>query len=207
MQVKDKIITAKFPGDGELVSAIKTLIENGYKVVEVHSPHPLVGIEDIIGRMESPVRFWSFIGGIIGLAAGFELTIWMFLDWPLYTGGKPIVSLPPFLIIAFELTLLLGALGTIIGFMFHSRLPSLTGKGHLTGDQFGLTLIEKSDKIKSLESLLSSLGAREIVTEDKENLYSTEDFELDCHGLRPRNDKDIVFRQPYWLLKRGEASL
>lgn len=165
MQVKNRILTAKFTGAEELVSAIKALIENGYKVVEVHSPHPLEGIAPI-GRRESPVRFWSFIGGIIGLAAGFGLTIWMSLDWPHFTGGKPIVSLPPFLIIAFELTLLLGAIGTIIGFAFHSRLPSLNGKSRLTGDQFGLTLIEKSDKIKSIEYLLSSLGALDISVDD-----------------------------------------
>ncbi len=166
MQVKDKIITAKFTGAEELTSALKALIENGYKVVDVHSPHPLVGIEDIIGRRESPVRLWAFIGGIIGLVTGFGWTIWTSLDWPHFTGGKPIVSLPPFLIIAFELTLLFGAIGTIIGFALHSRLPSIMKKQSLTGDQFGLSIIVEIDKIKSIESLLSSLGALETSVDD-----------------------------------------
>ena len=101
MQVKDKIVTAKFSGAEEITTAIKTLREKGYRVVEAHSPYPLEGIEPI-GRRESPVRLWAFIGGIIGLITGFGWTIWTSLDWPHFTGGKPIVSLPPFLIIAFE---------------------------------------------------------------------------------------------------------
>ncbi len=49
------------------------------------------------------------------------------LSWPLIVGGKPIVSLPPFLIIAFALTILFGALSTFLGFLLLSRLPSLRG--------------------------------------------------------------------------------
>ncbi|MGZ8432659.1 MAG: quinol:electron acceptor oxidoreductase subunit ActD, partial [Candidatus Deferrimicrobiaceae bacterium] len=49
------------------------------------------------------------------------------LSWPLIVGGKPIVSVPPFLIIAFALTILFGALSTFAGFLLLSRLPSLQG--------------------------------------------------------------------------------
>ena len=36
-------------------------------------------------------------------------------DWPLLVGGKPIGSIPPYVVIIFELTILLGALSTVAG--------------------------------------------------------------------------------------------
>jgi hypothetical protein len=47
------------------------------------------------------------------------------LSWPLIVGGKPIVSIPPFIIIAFALTILFGSLSTFLGFLILSRLPSI----------------------------------------------------------------------------------
>ena len=47
------------------------------------------------------------------------------MDWPLVVGGKPIVSIPPYVIIIFELMILFGALSTIIGLFVLSRLPNL----------------------------------------------------------------------------------
>ena len=61
----------------------------------------------------SPVRLFTLIGGLTGCAAGFGMTIWMSLDWPLLVGGKTIASIPPYVVIAFELTILLGALSTV----------------------------------------------------------------------------------------------
>ena len=61
----------------------------------------------------SPVRLFTLIGGLTGCAAGFGMTIWMSHDWPIVVGGKPIGSIPPYVVIAFELTILLGALSTV----------------------------------------------------------------------------------------------
>ena len=52
---------------------------------------------------------------LTGTATGFSLTIWTSLKWELITGGKPVVSIPPFVIIAFELTILLGGLARCSG--------------------------------------------------------------------------------------------
>jgi hypothetical protein len=45
------------------------------------------------------------------------------MDWPLVTGGKPIISIPAWVIIAFELTILFGALSTVPGLFINARLP------------------------------------------------------------------------------------
>jgi hypothetical protein len=40
-------------------------------------------------------------------------------------GGKPIVSIPTYVVIAFELTILFGALSTLIGLFINARLPKV----------------------------------------------------------------------------------
>jgi hypothetical protein len=71
------------------------------------------------------VRFFALGGGITGLVAGFAFTIYTVKSWPLITGGKPLVSTPAFLIIAYELTILFGALVSFFGFILLARLPAL----------------------------------------------------------------------------------
>ena len=43
------------------------------------------------------------------------MTIWMSLDWPLLVGGKPIATVPPYVVFMFELMVLLGSLCTVAG--------------------------------------------------------------------------------------------
>ena len=76
-----------------------------------------------MGYRESPVRVFTLVGGLTGAATGFAFTTWTSMDWPLVTGGKPIVAIPTSVVIAFELTVLFGALSTLIGVFVLSRLP------------------------------------------------------------------------------------
>jgi len=75
------------------------------------------------------VRWFTFLGGLTGLSFGLLFPIYTVLDWPLITGGKPIVSLPLFIVVAFELTILFGALATFLGLLVLGKMPrqNLTG--------------------------------------------------------------------------------
>ena len=72
-------------------------------------------------RPLSKVRLFTVIGGPTGTATGFFLTIWTSLKWELVTGGKAPVSIPPFIIIAFELTILLSGLATLLAVLILGR--------------------------------------------------------------------------------------
>ncbi len=54
------------------------------------------------------------------------MTIWMANDWQIMLGGKPFSSIPPYTIIAFELTILFGGLLTALGLFIVGRLPRFT---------------------------------------------------------------------------------
>lgn len=103
--------------------AIEALRGAGMKRLVVFTPVPRHELEHALHPVESPVRLFTLVGGLTGAATGFAFTVWTALDWPLVTGGKPIISLPPFVIIAFELTILFGALATVLGLFVNAWLP------------------------------------------------------------------------------------
>jgi hypothetical protein len=102
---------------------IERLRSAGIRRMTVFSPVPSHELEHALHAGESPVRIFTLVGGLTGAATGFAMATWMSLDWPLVVGGKPIISLPAWVIIAFELTILFGALSTVAGMLISARLP------------------------------------------------------------------------------------
>ena len=73
---------------------------------------------------------WELPGspGEVGCAAGAWLTLWMSYDWPLVVGGKPVGSVPPYVVIMFEMTILFGALATLLGIAFNALFAALLAR-------------------------------------------------------------------------------
>jgi hypothetical protein len=107
------------------VDAIEALRKAGFEQIKAYTPYPEAHIEAALGYDQSPVRVWTLVSALTGTATGFAFTVWTSVDWPLVVGGKPMVSIPAYVIIAFELTILFGAIGTVIGLFVLSRLPSI----------------------------------------------------------------------------------
>lgn len=147
-------------------AAIDRLRDAGMKELTVYSPLPHHDIEHALDAPESPVRLFTLVGGLTGAAAGFAFPIWTSLDWPLITGGKPIISLPPFVIIAFELTILFGALATVLGLFVNAWL--LKPKADYAYDpsfsagNFGIFVIPPSGRESEARAVLEESGAVEI---------------------------------------------
>jgi len=118
-------LLASFDYLDSTVDAIENLRKAGFKQIKAYAPYPEHHIEEALGYGQSPVRVFTLVGGVTGTATGFAFTTWTSVDWPLVVGGKPIVSIPAYVVIAFELTVLFGALATVIGLFILSRLPDL----------------------------------------------------------------------------------
>lgn len=104
----------------------------------IMTPFHVHEVDHLLHLKPSPLKIFTLIGAAAGLAAGWGLTIYTSLDWPLRTGGKPIVAIPAYVIVAFELTILIGAIVTFGAFLFLGRFPVLkviTG-GDATEAQF-----------------------------------------------------------------------
>lgn len=149
--------------------AIRELRARGVRSIAAYSPVPLDEFEEALtghGLPRSPVRLFTLVGALTGMASGFALTIWTALKWNLITGGKPVVSIPPFVIIAFELTILLGGLCTLLGLLVTARLPSLKGSSRydprFSVDRFGVEVTCEAGERRAIEGLLRSAGAEEV---------------------------------------------
>jgi len=148
------------------VTAIERLKKAGMHDLVVFSPAPRHELEHAIDAPESPVRLFTLVGALTGTATGFALPIWTSLDWPLITGGKPIISLPPFVIIAFELTILFGALSTIAGLFITSRLPRFRSRvvydPSFSSGNFGVFVSPPGGRAAEAERALTESGAIEV---------------------------------------------
>jgi hypothetical protein len=158
-------ILASFAHVDAAADAIRGLRAMGRRDLVVYTPAPNHEIEEALSHRVSPVRLFTLIGGLTGCAAGFGMTIWMSYDWPLLVGGKPIASIPPYVVIAFELTILLGALSTVTAVALFSILMGKRGIAYdprFSDDQIGIFIPTGSDPVAPVETLLRKAGAVEV---------------------------------------------
>lgn len=153
------------------VLAISELRAAGLTNLESYSPLPNHELEHALHRPQSPVRLFTLVGALTGAATGFALAIWTSLDWPLLTGGKPIVSLPPFVVIAFELTILFGALSTVMGLFINARLGPEKGVAYdpsFSAGSFGVLVAAPAGRESEARRILEEAGAAEVQAWDEE---------------------------------------
>lgn len=141
------------------VDAITGLRRAGFDV-KAYAPYPDHHIEHALGYDQSPVRVWTLVGGLTGTATALAFTTWTSVDWPIVVGGKPIVSIPPYVIIMFEMTVLFGALATIIGLFVLSRLPNLKPSviydPEFTAGRYGVYVEAEGAKLDEARGILNA---------------------------------------------------
>jgi hypothetical protein len=112
------------------------------------------------------VRVFTLIGGLTGVVTGYALTLWMANDWQIMLGGKPFSSIPPYTIIAFELTILFGGLMTLLGLLTIGRLPSFkTHKAYsarFSAEDFGLVVTCRDRDVAEIDGLMREHHASEV---------------------------------------------
>jgi hypothetical protein len=161
-------VLAAFAHVDAAVDAIRALRAKGFRDLVVYTPAPNHEIEEALEHRVSPVRLVTLIGGLTGCTAGFAMTIWMSYDWALVVGGKPIASIPPYVVIGFELTILMGALSTVAAVALFSVLMGKRGVPYdprFSDDQIGIFVPAPSDQLAPVEQLLRSAGAVEVRNE------------------------------------------
>jgi hypothetical protein len=111
----------------EFLEALRRMVGEGVPKERIRTitPFAVPDVDKILPRPRSRVRLFALIGAGTGTATGFAFTILTSLEWGIIVGGKPVVSIPPFIIIAFALTILFGSLSTFLGFLLLARLPSI----------------------------------------------------------------------------------
>jgi hypothetical protein len=151
-----------------IVRAAEKTRESGYKKFDAITPYPVHGMEEACGIQRSWIPYVTFVAGLTGLFAGLWLTWWTSaVDWPINVGGKPFFSLPAFIPIMFELTILFASLCSVGALFYAAKMPAIdppTIDPDLTSHKFAIFVPQNDagyDEAK-IERLFRDMGAVDI---------------------------------------------
>ena len=157
-----------FQDPDHVVNAMASLKGDGFPVedLDIYSgaPYP----EGSFGEYEAPNRLFMFplIGAMIGFSIALLVTAGTQISYPLVTGGKPILSIPPMTIIMYEGTMLGAIVFTVLGILFESRLPKRDlglYDARITEGYIGVIVAcPDTEQAQKAEKLLIDAGAEEV---------------------------------------------
>ena len=157
-------VLATFAEPAQAARAIRTLRQSGFQDVRAAMPAPFPEMMAALGQPRSHVGRGGLMSTLLGVMAGFALCVFTSLSWPLVTGGKPIVSWPTFIVIAFEISVLVGGTAThamlaytTVSGRWRSRV--LTKNPRFSADRIGVLVADDSP---NLEQMLRDAGAEEV---------------------------------------------
>lgn len=170
MDADKNFLVGVFDDEDAVVSAVTTVRQSGVTIHEVFSPFPVHGLDEVLGYSRSRLPIAAFLFGMAGTAIALVMQIWMLgYDWPMIIGGKNFASLPPFIPVTFELTVLLSALGMVATFMIVSDLKPYKWPRQFdirsTDDKHIMAIDLALNKGKSkaeITSILKTAGASEV---------------------------------------------
>jgi hypothetical protein len=178
-------LLAEFGTPDDLVTAAGQVHREGYTRIDALTPMPVEGLAEIMGYHDRRIQKLILAGGIAGtlLGLGMQLHINLIgrnLDvlgvylsgYPLNIGGRPLVSLPSFIVPAFETTILLAALTAVLGTIALCGLPMpyhpvfnvkrYRERGSIDGLFLCVEATDPKFDARQTRALLERLGAREV---------------------------------------------
>jgi len=173
------------------VRCARAVRDGGYTRFDVLSPFPIHGIDDAMGIRPTILPWIVLACGITGCLTGLVLTMYtmgapsdMALPSPwgptpgyqLPISGKPYLSLPAFIPVIFELTILFSAFGAVFGMLLLNRLPMLYRPlfkvptvRRATEDRIVIVVeaIDPKFDLAEVSALLKANGARDVRSVDE----------------------------------------
>ncbi len=168
---ENKFLVGVFDDEDVVLNAVSKIRHGGVRIHEVYTPFPIHGLDEELGYKRSRLPRAAFVFGITGTTLALTMQIWMLgYDWPMIIGGKNFVSLPSFVPVTFELTVLLAALGMVGTFLTVSNLypgkRPLLFDSRSTDDKFimAVDLSKNSLSQDEITAILRNSGAIEVNT-------------------------------------------
>lgn len=161
------VIFGIYGDEEDLLHAVKVAKDAHLDIYDVYTPFPVHGLDPILGLKESRLHQAGFIYGMLGTLTAFLGMTWIFTkDWPNIFGGKPYWSVPAFIPITFELTVLFAAIGMTVTFYVINGLgPGVVNKhldDRITDDKFVIAFDKSVIDATKAESFFKQTGAEEV---------------------------------------------
>jgi hypothetical protein len=133
---------AEFDRPERLVEAVRQVRAARFRAVDTYSPFPIEEVTEILELRDRRIPILTAMGAIFGAASGFGMQVYANLAFPIDIGNRPLVAVPAFWLITFELAVLCAVLLAIFGMLVLNRLPRLHHPVFDIG-AFGLASMDK----------------------------------------------------------------
>lgn len=162
-------VLARYENPAELYHACERVRDEGYQAWDACTPFPVHGLEKAMGVPPSKLPWFVLAIGLAGSAFMLWFQVYAMGDlYPYIVGGKPLFSIPAFVPVWYEITVLSACLTAFFGNWILNGLPrpnhpAFNSKAfeRVTDDKFFI-MIEASDSKFDRErtkALLQSTGA------------------------------------------------
>lgn len=168
-------IWATYENLDEAAAAIEALRKQG-RDFSVLAPCPRHELSHAMGDPQSKIPFLTLFFGAFGIFVGYAFPSWTAMDWVLPVSSKPIVGLPAFTIIGFEMMVLVGGVGTALSIfalgivdLIRKPLPGsnrFRDYNRFSIDRFGVVVRCPPDQADAVEKVMKSHRAEEIFREN-----------------------------------------
>ncbi len=166
-------VTALFDSPDGILRAAEETSKAGYTRFDVNTPYPVHGMDKAMRLRPTRVGLFALAFGLLGAVSAVGFMTWVTLvDYPLVIGGKPFWSWPAFVPVAFEVTVLMTAVLTVISMIvIYFKFPNASHPIHdsrymkrVSSDMFGLYIEADDPKFDeaAVTVFLKKLGAREV---------------------------------------------
>jgi len=173
-------LLAEFENPAQIVAAAEQVRDAGYRHWDCHTPFPVHGLDKAMGIGRTILPVLVFFAGAAGCTTGLVLqlftnsygfTIWALVKvtgYPFLISGKPALSIPAFIPVMFELTILFSALSTVGLMLLMNGLPWLSNPlfsserfRRASDDRFFISIDARDPRFyrSKTEHFLKSLGA------------------------------------------------
>ena len=150
-------LTALFDTPDAILHAAEEAARRGYTRFDVHTPYPVHGMDRAMRLKPSRMGYFALAFGLLGAVSAVGLMTWITLvDYPLVIGGKPFWSWPAFVPVAFELTVLLASVLSVVSMIvLYFKFPNISHPLHdtpymkrVSSDRFGLCIMAEDPSFR-----------------------------------------------------------
>ncbi len=177
---------AEYADEHSLLAASRKVRDSGYTKTDAYTPFPVHGIDEALGIKPTILPFIVLSMALIGLTGAISMQVWMnAIDYPYIISGKPMWSIPAFIPVTFETTILFSAFTTFFAMWGLNLLPRFSNPlfanprfDRVTDDRFFLH-VDSRDKYFNRESVKELLAGtsphslEEVVEDSTPNKFPT----------------------------------